>query len=362
MYIADMHCDTIMMLWLARRHGMKIGLKDTTVNTTGEVLETMAGGLAMGPVGGEEGLRIDLRKLQAGGSLVQSFAMFIDLHMEDGTDPWTQFTEMARIYHEEIAANAEMIREARTYGEIMENKESGLISAVMTVEEGGVLEGDLARLDTLYEEGVRMMTLTWNYENELGCPNKVPGGIETDYRKYFRFVPKTDNGLKPFGFEAVERMGQLGIIVDVSHLSDAGFYDVAKTVKGPFAASHSNARSLCGCNRNMTDDMIRTVGEHGGVIGLNLCPDFLMEAESEEACQSTIEGMAKHARHMMNVGGREVVGIGTDYDGIGRNDLAIHDFSHMQELADGLAAQGFTTGEIEGICYENVLRVYREVL
>ena len=362
MYIADMHCDTLVHLWLARRKGMDIGLRDTSLSGSEEVVETIAGGFCLGTVGSSNGLQIDLKKLRAGGSLVQNFTTFVDLKMEDGTDPWTQFTEMAGIYHSEIAANADMVKEALSYEDIIRNRDEGLISSVLTVEEGGVLEGDPDRLPALYEEGVRMMTLTWNHENELGYPNRNPEGIETDYRKYFEFVPSKGNGLKPAGFEAVDLMGELGIIVDVSHLSDEGFYDVAKAIKGPFVASHSNARSLCGCNRNLTDDMIRIVGDHGGVIGLNLCPEFLMEADTEERCMSTMEDMARHARHMMDVGGKAVVGIGTDYDGIGRDDLAVRDFSEMQKLAEGLQAHGLTSDEIEGICYRNVLEVYREVL
>ena len=342
MYIADMHCDTIMQLWLARREGRTLGLRDTASDG--------------------ENLQIDLLKLKAGGSLVQNFAIYVNLEMEDGTSPWTQFTEMAEIYHSEIAANSDIVKEARNYDDIIRNRDAGLISSVMTVEEGGVLEGNIERLELLHNEGVRMMTLTWNFENELGYPNDIPEGIESDYSRYFKFVPKTDNGLKRKGFEAVEAMGDLGILVDVSHLSDAGFYDVANTLKGPFVASHSNARSLCGCNRNMTDDMIRTVGEHGGVIGLNFCPDFLTEAESEEACKSTIEGLALHARHMMNLAGKEAVGLGTDYDGIGRDDLAVPDASGMQSLAEGFERLGFTADEIERICYRNVLTIYREVL
>ena len=343
MYIADMHCDTIMLIWLARKEGIDIDLRDTGY--------------------GDKKLQIDLLKLKKGGSLVQNFAIYVDLQKEDGMDPWTQFTEMAEIYHAEIAANADLVREAKTYEDIIRNRDAGLISSVMTVEEGGVLGGDLDRLKTLHDEGVRMITLTWNYENELGYPNSLPEGIDEDYTRYFRFEPKTmENGLKSKGFEAVEMMEDMGIIADVSHLSDAGFYDVAKAVKGPFVASHSNARALCGCNRNMTDDMIRVVGEHGGVIGLNFCPEFIMEAESELACKSTIEGLARHARHMMNVGGTAAVGIGTDYDGIGRDDLAVPDASGMQKLAEGFEACGFTSAEIEGICYKNVMDVYKEVL
>ncbi len=345
MYIADMHCDSIMKVWLARREGRNISLRDSS----------------NAPAAGPDGLQVDLMKMKAGGYLAQNFALYVDLQIEDGTSPWTQFTEMAEIFHEEMAANADVVRQARTCEEILANRDAGLLSAVMTVEEGGVLEGDLNRLDRLYEEGVRMMTLTWNYENELGSPNDVPDGVDEDYRQFFSFAPRADNGLKQTGFEAVERMQELGIVMDVSHLSDAGFYDVAKAVKGPFVASHSNARAISGCHRNMTDDMIRTVGEHGGVIGLNFCPEFLEEGPSEAECRSTIDGLVQHARHIMNAGGREVLGIGTDFDGMGDCPLEIGDASQMPALIDGFQRQGFTESEIEDICWRNALRVYKEV-
>ena len=362
MYIADMHCDTIMKIWHSHRKGSPLSLSDTR--------------------GASEELMIDLGKLKAGGSLVQNFALFIDLGLPEDFDgdhstggilssvagepgrlsPWTQFNEMVRIYHDEIAANAGVIREALSYKDIEENRKNGLISSVLTIEEGGVLEGDVDRLQTLYDDGVRMMTLTWNYENELAYPNTPREESAQDFLQYFRFVPRTDNGLKEKGREAVEIMQELGILVDVSHLSDAGFYDVAEIVKGPFVASHSNARSVCGCNRNMTDDMIRTISEHGGVIGLNFCPVFVEEASREEDCRMTVELLANHARHMMNIGGRSVVGLGTDFDGIGKRSVEIEDASMMPKLVCGLERCGFTYDDIERICYRNVLDVYKEVL
>lgn len=362
MYIADMHCDTIMRIWMSRLRGTPISLRGTKP---------------------EDGFHIDLMKLKKGGSLVQNFALYVDLKLPadfDGTEaesalirktnqenveymsPWHQTMEMAKVYHEEMAANADLIREARTYEDIMRNKEAGLMSAVLTVEEGGAIEGQIDKLQTLYDEGVRMMTLTWNFENELAYPNEADPRSDEDFSYYFRFQPRTDNGLKRKGFEAVEEMESLGILPDVSHLSDAGFYDLAKTIKGPFVASHSNARALAGCNRNLTDDMIRTVANHGGAIGLNFCPAFLEEAAVESDCHSTVENLAKHAKHMINIGGREVVGLGTDFDGLGPETLEIVDASHLQKLVAGFERVGLKPDEIEAICHQNVLKVYKEVL
>jgi len=362
MYFADMHCDTIMRIWMSHLRGRPVSLRETKP---------------------EDGFQIDLMKLKQGGCLLQNFALFVDLKLPadfDGgeessalvrttsrenipyMDPWFQLQEMAKVYHEEIAANADLIREARTYDDIMRNKKDGRMSAVLTVEEGGVLQGNIDRLQSLYDKGVRMMTLTWNYENELGFPNEADPRSDEVFSYYFRFQPRTDNGLKRKGIEAVCEMERLGILPDVSHLSDAGFYDLAKTIKGPFVASHSNARALAGCNRNMSDDMIRTVGNHGGVIGINFCPAFLQEADDESKCRSTVETMAKHVKHMMNIGGREVVGLGTDFDGIGPENLEIADASQMQKLVEGCERAGLKPAEIEAICHQNVLKVYKEVL
>lgn len=163
------------------------------------------------------------------------------------------------------------------------------MSAMLTVEEGGVCGGRTECLRELYKQGVCMMTLSWNYKNELGHPNlyaELRNSIraeephltpeEQDYalQKYLN-TPDTEHGLTKKGREFVECMEEMGMIVDVSHMSDAGFFDVLQMTKKPFVASHSNARALCPCTRNLTDDMIRALAAKGGVAGLNFCADFL---------------------------------------------------------------------------------------
>lgn len=151
-----------------------------------------------------------------------------------------------------------------------------------------------------------MMTLTWNYPNELAFPNLISeeapesldagGGVQRGFPVF-----DNTNGLTKKGFLFVERMEELGMIVDVSHLSDKGFWDIVKNTRKPFVASHSNARSLCGHARNLTDDMIRAVADRGGVIGLNYYGCFLNERNDSH---STVSRMAAHARHIINVGGQ----------------------------------------------------------
>ena len=151
------------------------------------------------------------------------------------------------------------------------------------------------------------------------------------------------------------------MIVDVSHLSDAGFYDVARAAKKPFVASHSNARAVCPWCRNLTDDMIRVLADKGGVTGLNFCPAFLECDEKGNGRPGSAKAIAVHARYIVNVGGIECLGLGSDFDGIEIHE-ELYDASRMNLLWDALKKEGFTEAQIDQIFYKNVLRLYREVL
>jgi len=166
-------------------------------------------------------------------------------------------------------------------------------------------------------------------------------------------------GLKDFGKEAVEYMNDLGMIIDVSHLSDGGFMDVANISKKPFIASHSNCRSLCSHQRNLTDEMIKVLAEKGGVAGLNFGPEFLNE--NIECKDSTVELMLKHVNRMVDIGGIECVALGSDFDGIGGN-IEVSGVDKMQLIFDRLAREGYSRTQIEKIAYQNAMQVIREIL
>ena len=167
-----------------------------------------------------------------------------------------------------------------------------------------------------------------------------------------------EKGLKPFGKEAVEYMNDLGIVIDVSHLSDGGFWDVVQVSKKPFVASHSNCRALSPHVRNLTDEMLRALAEKGGVTGLNFCANFLkQDIQSEE---SRVEDMVSHIVHMVNVGGLECAAIGTDLDGIG-SELEIGDPTQMELLFHGLEQAGFSQDAIECIAWKNAVRVLCDI-
>lgn len=330
--IIDMHCDTISALFDRRAQGRKEGLRQNSCH-------------------------IDLQRMRESGYLLQNFALFVELY-RDG-DPWERVCSLYEYYREEIEKNSDMIAPVLSFRDIAENEAAGKLSALLTVEEGAVCKGEIEKLRSLYDMGVRMLTLTWNFDNELGCPN-FDRSLREKGDLYFH-TPNVTGGLTEKGREFVAQMEELGMIPDVSHLSDAGFYDVLSVTKKPFVASHSNARSVCPWVRNMTDDMIRRLSERGGCMGLNFCADFLEEKPAGVPNPGTVESVVRHARHIVDVGGTEVLGLGSDFDGINTH-AELPGAQSMGALWEALKRAGFTESQLDGIFYQNVLRVYRETL
>ncbi|SHK61031.1 dipeptidase [Hespellia stercorisuis] len=320
----DMHCDTLMEAYFAKQTNMY------------ELPTAM----------------VDVARLQKGGCMAQFFAIFLpcediwDWYKAPKVDDDAYIRSCASIFRETITANPAAIAFAKNDSDIEENSRQSKISVFLTVEDGRDVRGDLNRLKSYYDMGVRLLSLTWNEKNCFGSPNS-------------RDAKVMNQGLTEFGRDAVEYMNELGMLVDVSHLSDGGFYDVAQISKKPFVASHSNSREVCGHPRNLTDDMIRTLAQKGGVAGLNFGPEFLDDTSGNEA--STIKKMVEHISHMINIGGIESVAIGTDFDGI-EGSLEIGSADKMPMLFAELKRQGIPESGIDKIAYQNVRRVISEVL
>ena len=214
---------------------------------------------------------------------------------------------------------------------------------MLTLEDAVCLEGDISRLYKLYDRGVRMIALTWNHENSLAFPNSPEPELHA-------------KGMKDFGFEVVDAMNSLGMVVDVSHLSEGGFYDVARASRKPFVASHSCARALCGHSRNLTDAQLRTLGELGCVCGINFYSAFL----SPGSDFSRSEDILRHIEYVANKAGIETVALGSDFDGIDCG-LEMEDYSGMAHLAE-LIADRFGGDDADRILGKNALRVFEEVI
>lgn len=315
MKYVDMHCDTITCLY----------------KNNGSLLKN--------------NLHVDIEKMLKGECLLQNFAIFTDIAHEN-----SKFTlDSIDYYYKQLDLNKDKIKPIYAYEDIDDN----YINAMLTLEEGSVIDGNLDNLNRYYDKGVRMITLTWNYPNGIGYPNTMKSD---NHRTLYDCNDK--DGLTDFGIEYIHRMEDLGIIIDVSHLSDKGFYDVLKYSKKPFVASHSNSRSICRAGRNLTDDMIRKLAAAGGVTGLNYCSAFINNNNNER--YTSIDGMVEHIRHIVNVGGIDCIGLGSDFDGIG-NKLEIGDASGIQMLYETLKKY-YCEADIEKIFYKNVLRVYKECL
>jgi len=321
----DMHCDTLM-----------VGMRQHK-GSVSELNNNM----------------LDIRRLKTSGCAAQFFAMFLpqfDDRESFGLSSWIPVEEliarMHAVFTATLSENSDCLAFAGSYEDMKRNSDEGKISAFLTMENGFAVDGKFENLERFHESGVRLITLTWNDPNCFGYNHSSNPAL-------------MNKGLTAFGKDAVRRMNELGIIVDVSHLSDGGFRDVADCSGKPFVASHSNCRELSPATRNLTDDMIRTLADHGGAAGLNLAPDFLNKDTKD--MKSRVSRLCDHAEHFIKIGGREVVGIGTDFDGIS-GDLEIADCTCMRLLFEEMDRRGFSDDLIDLIRFGNMARVIRDTM
>ena len=318
MRLIDLHCDTFWLMM--RKKGVSLQKNE---------------------------LCIDIEKMKKAGSMAQFFASFIHMSEFNGEnaveEAYHHALEMIAYGKAELARCSDGIEIAHNYDELIANCDSGKMSAILTVEEGGIINGKMEYLEELYRQGIRLITLTWNYENCIGFPNS-------------REPESMKQGLKPFGIEVVKRMNDLGMIIDVSHLSDGGFWDVVRYSTKPFVASHSNARALCNHPRNLTDEMIKALAEKGGIAGVNFYPYFLRESG-----KATVGDIANHTWHMYQVGGEDVVAIGTDFDGFDEGKLDIKHMGEMNRVYDAIKKRGFSERQMDKFWNGNILRVLQNM-
>lgn len=227
--------------------------------------------------------------------------------------------------------------------EITAAHKAGKVALVPVIENGVVLEGNIDNLEILHRLGFREIGLVWQGRNEIGNGNfeKNPGV----------------GGLSDFGIRVVREMNRLRMLVDVSHLNEDGFWDVAEHCEGPFIATHSNARELCRNNRNLWDDQIVALAEAGGVVGMNFAPHFV----DDDPKKASLSRVVDHVCHIANLVGARHIGIGTDYDGIKATPRGLPHYGAFPKLVAELQKRGFSDGEITGIVGGNFLRVFKQV-
>lgn len=282
-----------------------------------------------------DGVHVSLQGLKEGCVGIQFFAAWIGPrdkygpHLHRGLRLIKEYNSMLKAYPD-VFYPVHGITERNT----------GKIGALLAVEGGEVLEGSLSNLHLLYSMGVRLMTLTWNFNNEIA-------GAAMD---------NNAEGLTTFGTEVVKEMNKLGMIIDVSHLSEEAFWDVIELSSQPVIASHSNAKSLCNHPRNLNDRQIEAIVSKGGVIGINFYPPFLSLQEA------SIASIIEHIDYIAGLAGAEGIGFGSDFDGVEYLPHGIEGPQSFPDIIEELLRLNYSEETVQKICHGNFSRVMNKIM
>lgn len=252
-----------------------------------------------------------------------------------GENSYERVNELISVYHKMLCENSDI----KHINGIDDLKDSSFYS-VLSIEGGDCIGDSLENLDYFYSQGVRCLTLTWNYSNSIA------DGI----------LSEEGRGLSNFGRKAVQRMNSLGMMVDVSHLSEKGFFDVLEIAEKPFIASHSNTRKYCNNKRNLTDEQIKEIIKHKGCIGVNFYPVFLTDGQS-----ANIYDIIKHTEHILSLGGEDNVGFGSDFDGIDCLPCGIDGAESFEKIINEFLKLGYSEELLCKICYDNFINVFKNL-
>ena len=370
---------------------------DTHNDITSPLLEN---GFDLGMAGDDPSAKLkthtDLRRMKQGGLDAEFFAVYVGKEFvkktpAEGGGAARRALDVIDVVYEQVRRHPDSLEMAFTADDIRNVSSRGKIAALMGIEGGHAIEDSLAALRMFYKLGVRYMTLTHTNTN-----NWADSSGDAD-------DPKVNhhNGLSPFGREVVREMNRIGMMVDVSHVSDKTFYDVIEATAAPVIASHSSARALANHPRNMTDDMLKAVGKNGGVVMVNFYDGFLDPAKAEitkrnQALQSQLEKqypgdpkrveaelqklqsanppakppvktplsvLIDHIDHIARIAGVDNVGIGSDFDGVPFTGLpeGMEDVSKLPNITIELMKRGYSDADIKKVLGENFLRVMAAV-
>jgi len=307
-FVVDAHCDTL-----------------SELKKTGESLQT-------------NNLHISLDSLQQYGGYIQLFAAWVD---DACKNPLDEALALVEVFYTQLTLNQKVMHQVLGRDDLKKAFDLGKVGAMLAVENGNVLGGCLENVYRLYQLGVRAMTLTWNGKNELGV-----GSLFCD-----------EEGLSPFGVEVVHEMNRLGMIVDVSHLSEQGFWDVLMHSSQPVMASHSNAKTVTPHKRNLSDEQICALVQMDGFIGLNLYPDFLTGKKTAD-----LDDCVRHIAHMVELGAELSLGLGSDFDGVTCLPQGLSGAGDYDKLFNRLLQKGYSDTFIHNITHKNFLRFAEQVL
>ena len=311
--LIDLHCDTLAEYWKYAHTG-----NPDTLDDPGRVLS--------------------LSNMPKDVHWAQFYAVFIP-DEEHGQAAIDYFEKNRVNFYRQMEKFGDRVAPCRNADDMEKAWAAGKTAAFLTIENGSVLAGDLSRVHTLAEQGVRAITLTWNGENELGSGHT------------------TDHGMSEFGKAAVREMEKENILVDVSHLNDPGFADLLEVATKPFVATHSNARALCSHKRNLTDVQIKEMVRRGCLIGLNYYGPFLRDGGAVRS----LDDVYRHVAHFFDLGARKNLALGSDFDGAVLPPC-LDSPEKAADFYEYLLSRGVSQQDADGIFFENARTFLRKNL
>lgn len=316
MWIADCHADTLSKLLILEDEEMSLHRSEPRHHS-------------------------DFPRMEEADLRLQVFSIFT-MPYEAGHYGAVRSLQMMQIYQQDVAKYPEfkLVTRASDLADF-ENSDYKLYG-VFSMEGASPLCGDLKMLDVFYRQGLRAIGLTWNHRNELADGL----GVESNY------------GLTPFGRQVIQRMNELGMVVDLAHINEAGYWEALELSKSPVIVSHANAKKLCGHRRNLNDEQLDALKAQGGFIGVCFETSFLNENKTE----ASLDDVIRHIDYLCERMGPDHVAFGSDYDGIQATPKGLEDVSCFPRVLERLEALGYSENDRAKIAYQNVLRVYREVL
>lgn len=285
----DGHCDVLWKLWNART---RVSFYDPDSSLDVRYPDARKSGIGM-----------------------QVFAVFVDPQVPKAL-AWDIALRQVDLFYEAIVRDGSDVTVITTSSELKNLKDSGKMGALLALEGADALAGELYRLRVLHRLGVRQLGITWNHANEAA------DGVEEE----------RGGGLTRFGRKLVEAMSRLRMILDVSHLSERGFWDVMEHSDVPVIASHSNCHAVCPHRRNLKDDQIRALIERGGILGITFVPQFVHDPKEEAA----VEHLLRHIDHVCELGGEQILAFGSDFDGISHKVSGLEDVRRLPYLEEQL--------------------------
>ena len=310
--VFDLHCDTALALW------------NPTFSQRGSLRSN--------------DLHIDLNRAGELSGYAQCFACFTSTcrSMPEGITPELIFQKELSGILNQLDTNTDMIRLAKSAADVDSNINGGYMSGILTIEGPAGFGFDPAKLEELYSIGFRITTLGWNEKNVL-CGSCVTGG-----------------GLTDLGREYVKEAQRLGMLIDVSHISDEAFWDIMKITEAPVIATHSNSREICNVPRNLTDDMYRAICQTGGTVGINLYTAFLGDA-------ADLDTVCGHVLHFLNIApGDGHISLGGDLDGCDELPIGFQGVQDYDKLAQRLLQHDIPATTVQKIFWNNAMEVLRK--